>query len=460
MQGLDHTLSHSAASRALGGTTFGLVNDAGTLFTNPALLSTLTSLQFSIGGVLNASDLTQDQQYAPLKYYSNFSLLLEGRTGEIPDPDSSRPRLNPGDVVQRPYDRIGPDWTATRNRTFPVEAVLAVPFELGGTIVTVGAGAVRYADMNDFYQNNNVLSPAILSERPIPVQRPPNDSIPTIVQWSQYMRSREGFLQGYGAAVSAYLFGRLSLGASGMLIRGSTDDFEQHLSRGRLTFYQNFFRLDSVYGRIARTGTSEFRGAEFTLSGMYRTPHVIFGFAAKPPVTITRDFAATEVTDTTGAATSARVSGSDRIRLPWRGTFGIAIVPIEKLLLGLEYEIRSFGSASYTSSGGSQTNPWLSSSVFHLGVQYAAFDWLVLRGGLREQAEVFEPAGNPLAGDPVRTSVYSAGVGVNIAGIRVDATYEYTLLKYQDVWGSAVSFNSIRRHEFMANVAYVIPALW
>lgn len=461
MQGVDKNQLHSSASRAMGGTLFGLTGDAGLMFANPASLHDLQAIQLYLGGTHYASTVAQSQHYAPLKYYSNFSLLLEGLTASIPNPRPDTTRvLNAGDTVQRPYDSIGPNWSRSKSKTLPIHALLAVPLSAGEMKFAAGLGVVEYADLNNFYQNNNVLTPAILSERPIPTPRPPNDSIPTLVRWWQRLHSREGSLRGYGAAVSASLFDHLSLGVSGMIIRGSADDLEQQISRGRMTFYTNFFRLDSLYGRITRTGTSDFRGSEFTISGMYRTGHVTFGFSAKPPTTITRTYATTLVVDTTGVASSSAASGEDKMRLPWRGTLGIAIKPGERLLLGLEYEFRSFASAVYTQANGTESTPWLSAAVYHFGVQYMPADWLMLRGGLREQSEVFESEGNPIVGEPVSWTVYSAGVGVQLAGIRVNLTYEYALMKYQDVWGSAVSFNSDKRHTLSADISYEIPSLW
>ena len=108
-------------------------------------------------------------------------------------------------------------------------------------------------------------------------------------------------------------------------------------------------------------------------------------------------------------------------------------------------------------SGGTDTSPWLSSSVFHAGAEYTPEPWLALRVGIRGQAEVFEPEGNPIAGEPVTFSVYSAGFGLFHAGVRLNVAYEYSLMKYQDVWGSAVSMNSLKRNTIVADLSYELP---
>ncbi len=461
LQGLDHNTLLSAASRAAGGISIGIQNDIGLMFANPATLQSVTGNQLSLGAIQGFSSADQEQRYGPLKYYNNFSLLMEGRTNEIPNPDTIRGTPNAGDTVQRPFDTISPNWSRTKNRGLPLQALLAVPFSVGELRFVAGAGAIQYADLNNYYQNNNVLTPSILSERPLPTVRPPNDSLPVLAQWSQYIRSRSGTIRGYGLALSGEIpDANIAVGVSGMILDGSTDDFVQRVSRGRLTFYTQYFRLDSVYGQSANTGSSDYSGQEYTLSGIYRGQYVSLGFAVKPPTTITRKYSTLVSVDTTGTAVLSTVSGEDKLKLPWRGTVGLSFNLAANLRFGLEYEVRAYESAEYTGSDNTVTNPWLSSSIIHTGVEYQPSAWLSLRAGLRGQAEVFEPEGNPIAGEPVSFSVYSAGCGFSYAGLRLNITYEYALVKYQDVWGSAISLNTDRRHSLVADVAYEMPSIW
>jgi hypothetical protein len=82
-----------------------------------------------------------------------------------------------------------------------------------------------------------------------------------------------------------------------------------------------------------------------------------------------------------------------------------------------------------------------------------------LRGGLRGDAEVFETEGNPIAGQPVTGTIFSAGFGVNLAGIRVNVAYENSNLKYEDIWASAVNKNRDRRYAIVADLSYQLPLL-
>jgi len=460
VQGLDRNTLQSSVSRSLGGVTVGIQNDIGLMFQNPASLSSLDGMHISVGGLQQFQRVEQIQHYAPVKYYSNLSLLLEGLTGSIPDPDSLLGGATAQDTVQRPFDTIGPNWSRSHDATPQLQAFLAVPLKVADVEIVAGIGAVEYADLNYFYQHNNVLSPSILSERPLPTPRPPSNADPTLVEWSQRMSSRDGFIRGYGIAFSGSLQDiGITVGFSGMILQGESDDFEQSVSRGKMTFFTNAFRLDSVYERVTTTTASEYSGEEFTLALLYRTDHVTLGFTVRPPTRIGRSYTSLVSEDSTGVPSVTTVTGRDRIRLPWRGSVGLALMPREDLMLSMQYDIRPYESAGYKIAG-RETFPWLSSSAFGIGVEYRPIPWIQLRCGIRGKAEVFEPEGNPIPGESVTTSVYSAGFGVLYGGARLNVVYEYFLLKYQDVWGSAVSMNRTRSQGFTANLAYEIPWEW
>ncbi|MCI0691933.1 hypothetical protein L0337_07995 [candidate division KSB1 bacterium] len=453
-QGLNRYALHSAAARAMGGVTIGVRQDIGLMFQNPAALQSLQGMQVSLGGLQLSQDAKQEQNYAPVRYYPNLSLLLEGLTAQIPNPDTTLFGFTAQDTVQRPFDNIDPNWSRSKNHSTSLQALLAVPLSLGNVKVVAGIGAVEYADLNHYYQNNNVLSPAILSQRPLPTFRPTDDN-PINVDWSQTVRSREGSIQGYGIALAGSV-GSLSIGLSGLVLDGSSDDYEQEIARGRLTFFSNAFRADSAYGRMTKTGTSDFSGREFTLSSILTGRYVSVGFSVKPPATITRKYTTQVETEATGTPSLSTFQGEDKLKLPWRGTLGLSLAPRENLMLGLEYEFRPYEAARYIDSEDAETSPWLSASLFRVGAEYRVATWLALRGGMRGDAEIFQPEGNYIDGEPVTYTVYSAGLGVFYSGLRLNVTYENALMKYQDIWASAISKNSERRHVVVAQLSYEI----
>jgi opacity protein-like surface antigen len=462
-QGFDHYLLHSAAGRSMGGISIGIKNDPGLMFQNPAAMQSIESIQVSLGGSYYSTESKQQQSFAPVRYYPNLSLLLESLTDQIPDPPPDTSQWAFGtlqDTVQRPFDDMKPDWSRLKNDNLPLQVTLAVPVRFGNIKFVAGLGAVKYADLNYYYQNNNVLSPDILSQRPLPTNRPTDDN-PLEVNWIQSMRSRSGFIQGYGFSLAGSLEDyNLTVGFGGLFLEGSSDDFEQEISRGNLTFYSNAFRIDSVYSRITKTGTSDFSGQEFTLSSIIESQHVNFGFSLKLPTTITRKYEMSLSNDTTGTASLSSFDGEDKLELPLRGTIGLSFKPKENLTLGIEYEFRPYESVKYINSKSTETSFWLSASLFRAGLEFKATPWLALRGGMRGQAEIFQSEGNKLENEPVSYTVYSAGIGIIYSGLYLNIAYENSVMKYQDIWASAISKNSFRNHTLLANFSYEIPWKW
>ncbi len=471
VQGANNVTLQSVASRAAGGLTLGVRNDASVMFSNPSLLSSVANFQISLGGMQQSTFTKQNQLYGGLQSHSAFSLLVEGVTDWISDPDTILGTPSLSDTVQRPFDKIGSDWSHKKNKPLPIQAFIAVPFVLENIPFVAGAGVVEYANLNRFYQNNNCFSPSVLSVLNGTIATAPLATNPYITQWYQYSQERSGSLPGYGIALSASPMKNLSVGVSGMFIKGSTEDYEARLGRGQMVFYNNALRL-TKQGMLnyTKTGTSKYQATEVTLSANYRTSRVTVGFSVKPPMTITRDFSWQMASDSVSAVSRVNYrldslhttwttlnEGEDKVKLPWRGTVGVSVDVRNDLTIGVEYEIRPFAAAVVTGADGVESQPWLSGSLWHAGLEFRPADWLALRGGVRQNAEVFEPLSNPIRGEPVRYSVYSLGAGFFMANFRLSIAYEYSDMKYVDTWSNAASINQEIRNNFVASVGYDIP---
>jgi len=477
-QGLSRTTNPSATARAAGGVTFGIQQDVSFMFTNPASLTSLKGLQLSIGGLQRSGYLRQDQRYSGVQGTSALAPLLEGTTGSISDPDTNAfyngtkvSLRTQADSVQRPFDAIGPNWSRTKSKTVPVQFFAAAPFTLGSISMVGGVGAIEYANLGWYYQNNNCLSPSVLSVVNGTISTSGLNANPYAVQWYQYYHQRDGSIFGYGGAIAATLNEKLSVGVSGMILKGSTDDLETRVGRGRMLFFTSSMRLDKPgMSSYTKTGTSDYSGMELSLSADYKSQYFEFGFSVKPPSKITRTFSmvmskdSVSVTkqglskvDSVHVFTNSSFSGEDNINLPWRGTVGFGLKLKENLTFGISYEVRSYASAEYTSSDGMVSNPWLSCSIIHIGGEYRANAWLFLRAGVTSYAEVFQPLTAGIRGEPVNYPVYALGASVRVANGTLNLTYEYSDMKYVDTWSNAVSINREISNTIVASFTYEIP---
>jgi opacity protein-like surface antigen len=334
-----------------------------------------------------------------------------------------------------------------------------------------GLGAVEYANLKWYYQNNNCFSPSVLSLLNGTISTSGLNANPYAVQWYQYSQQRDGSIYGYGGALSAMLSEKFSVGLSGMILKGSTDDMEVRVGRGRMLFFTSSLRLDRPgTTSFTKTGTSDYSGAEFTLSAEYTSRYFNFGFSVKPPSTITRSFKTTFWQDSVAAskrflskidsihvATTTSFSGEDKMELPLRGSAGFGLRLRENLTFGITYEIRSYASAQYTGTDGTTTNPWLSCSILHFGGEYVANSWLVLRGGVTNYQEVYQPLTAGIRGEPVNYPVYALGCGINFGNAVLNITYEYSDMKFVDTWSNAVSINRQFTNSIVASLSYELP---
>ncbi|MCX6138726.1 MAG: hypothetical protein NTV54_14690 [Ignavibacteriales bacterium] len=478
LQGLNHLQLQSAAARGAGGTTIGVNNDASMMFTNPSGLSACTGIQISIGSGQQSTDAKQEQHYGGLQGFSAFSLLMEGTTGSLSDPDTSKTYngtkvkiTDQTDSVQRPFDAIGPNWSRSKTNILPLQAFVAVPVTIGNIRFVVGAGMAEYANLNWYYQNNNCLSPSVLSVLNGTISTSTLNANPYRTQWYQYYQQRDGSINGYGGSIAATVFGKLALGASAMMLSGSTTDDEVRVGRGRMEFYNSSLRLIKQ-GSVSytKTGTSDYSGEEYTASAEYTARNFSIGVSVKPPTTITRKYSSTMVWDSLAATSrldgrvdsvhitrTSTVAGKDNMELPWRGTLGVALNIRNNVTLHLDYEVRSFASAKYSGADGTVTQPWVSSSIFHVGAEYRPYTWLALRAGSTSYVETFEPLSSALRGDGVSYPIYSAGCGISFAHATLNIAYEYSDRKFVDTWSNAASINNLVTNTIVADLSYEIP---
>jgi len=455
IQALNHTTSPSAASRSMGGLTLSSHNDITTMLANPAALQTLEGVQLSVGGLWEYKTNEQSQRWYSLDWMSMFDLFMEGKTAALRDPiiDTIRVR-NPTyqDSVQR--NGRDPNWSRKENQFIPLRLFAAAPFTIAGMKFTVGLGVVEYANVNYYYANKTAFN-RNLDYITLPISTDPN---PVRADWWADTRSREGSIPGYGGALAATIAENVSVGVSGTYFSGTVEDRQSREGYGQLYFFSKDFRYSANPYNMTWQSTSTVSGLELTFSSVYRTEKVVFGVSVTPPTSINRDFTTTG--DSTNGTTTVVLpvdTGSDKLRLPWRGSIGLGITLRSNVLLGAEYEYKPYESAEYTDKNGMVTKPWLDCSSFHFGLEYMPVDVVSVRLGYQTTSEVFEQQGNALHGDPVAYSVYSAGVGLRVLqSIQLNLGYEYTDMHYEDNWNLNTNVNRDIRNTLFASMSYTL----
>jgi hypothetical protein len=473
IQGLDQFSIAGIRSRAMGGTGVASANDASALFSNPASLNP-SFLEVRAGGLLGATMNQQTQDWVPMRPIPGLSVLFEGLTGTIKTPDSlgiAGLPLSAWSTLQKQYDDIQPNWKKNSSGTRPLSLVAALPLTVAGINVAAGLGVSQVINLDQYYQNNNSMSPYLGQERPDPfLITARNDTLH--VKWYQYTRVRDGSVYGITPGFSIAILPGLRIGASAAFLTGSSDDNERRVERGHINIaisngVGTNFMVDTVYYLQSKVGTSKYSGTMLNLGIYFEQERYSLGVTIKPPMQITRTWDR-DVTslDTTKKPFPIRIdnltnrtyheSGTDNIKFPFSYALGIVIKPTNKWTAAFDYELKYFADVELSSASNSTvTHPWVNpKGALRIGAEYRASDDIAFRGGYREDVQAFSPDGSAIIDEPARGGIYSLGGGLALGKISVDFAYEYSILKYQDIYQSNVNYITREQHQFMMEIAY------
>jgi hypothetical protein len=470
IQGLEQSSLYDVRAIGMGGAGLASGTNASLVFINPAGLAKIDGMDFRVAGNLTARLQKQTQEWIPNRLYPGLSLLMEDKWGSIQAPTDTggNPITDPWEQLQKPFDTMGPNWARKANRTSPLSVAFAMPIVIEGVPVVVGVGGTRAINLDTYYQNNNITDPLLGQYRPAPLHElVQGDTLR--VRWYQTLMNRKGSIWGITAGAGARLTD-FSFGASGTYYTGKSDDMEQRLDRGFLTFVYNRFRIqDTVKYLGGRTGTSTYSGFKGSLSAQYDQPRFTLAVTVDLPYTINRKFSnvfhsrqdilvqrspdsvATTIIDSISA-------GTDKVHYPLAITIGARIAPFQKWIFAFDYELRNLDHVDYTPAGGTALRPWLTAPSFRLGAEYQWQDWLAFRGGYREVALPYAPEGAAIIGEPIVQAVYTAGIGTCVYGVDIDIAYEYGRIDYQDAWQSNVNTNVLNQNSVTMQLGYRFAA--
>ena len=473
MEGLDHTSNSSALSKSMGGVTIPLQQNISLMFANPAGFSTIDGIQVSVGGTQTIATLKHTEQWYPMVYYGNISILMDGTVRNI-DTSGMKHAIAtpkwPGDTLRKPFDNIWPAWSHNQNKIQIPDVFVAMPLNIAGNKASVGVGVSDYANLDYFYRNNNTLS-ADFGLMIIPSTTGVKDSVRD--NWSQSTHYRMGAIHSYGAAFSMVINDNFSAGISGRYLNGSSDDYDLNLGRGVVwviggqssfaiwKLNAGYIRCDSVNYQSSLVGTSDYKGCEFTASGTYRNKNVIVGFSITPPSTITKKFSGKLTCDTAqtidykASHYTCDTSFTEKMKLPIKINLGIGFNVRSNVFIAAEYDYCPYSSAKLEKNG-TTTEPWLDASTFHFGADWSPIDILAIRFGYRKQIETFHAEYSAL-NDPIKSNAYSLGVGVKcIPNLVLNIAYEYYERKYEDSWIYRYNVDMMTVNTLSAELVYTL----
>jgi len=156
------------------------------------------------------------------------------------------------------------------------------------------------------------------------------------------------------------------------------------------------------------------------------------------------------------ARSSYHESGRDNVKFPLAFAVGFVLTPTDKWTFAFDYEIRNLANAEWTTqTTGTVARPWVNKSAnWRLGAEYRVSEMLALRGGYHEDLQSFAPDGSAIVDKPASGEIFSLGAGINVGSVLLNFAYEYSVLKYQDVYQSNINYNARQQHQVMVECAY------
>ncbi len=473
LQGLDQSTLHDVRSIGMGGAITASGSNASVLFANPAGLTKVGSLEFRVSGEFSSLLNKQTQRWVPNRYFTGLSLLMEDSWRDIKSPmvNDTTKVTDPWEQLQKPFDQLGPNWTRTTSSSRPLSIAAALPLKLDDITIVFGLGGAEIVDLSHYFQNNNVTDPMLGSYRPYPIgELQASDTLRA--RWYQTIRSRDGEIYGVTPAIGIAVDG-FSAGVSATYYTGTSDDMERRTDSGFLTFLYNRFRVqDTVRFHSSSSVTSDYSGIGLTLGFRIEQPPFSVGGSFRLPYTITREYTgkyssreevilASMKFNPARTADSVRttiveraLSGKDETAFPFSYTIGVMLRPFDRWTIAFDVEVRSLNQAEVKSGTSAVSKPWLGAPSFSLGAEYRPWKVLSLRCGYYERTQIFTTEGSAIIGEPVKSTAYTLGAGSEYMGIILDVAYEYSSLRYQDLWQSNINLNGQYRHRVMAEIGF------
>lgn len=467
-QGLMESRSLSVKSAAMGGAFTALSGDISSLFTNPAGLSGIKQIQFTVSANNFSRQWRENQDYRPDRYFVTLPFYLEGLY--IPDPANNgkwdyqlAQDTNYNYIVKEPklgvdaFSEDAADWTEKKNKFGFTNLAAAIPFSLAGKNLVAAVAFNVDNNFYDFDRNDTYLDPHIgYFEYGGDISRV--DGLKTLnMKWSRYLRERIGTLNNITGGLSIELTEDLFLGAGFNIMWGESDD-RMSISRvgDFLLSNQQRFMFSYIDASYLESGTSEYSSTSFNLGMIYEFNRFKVGIKAVLPYTLKREWNYTQVTNDTTTVTGS-ISGTDNFKVPAVFSFGLGFNPVDKFVVAFDYEYAPYSKAEFDlQSNDPSFKKWVNRNIIRFGFEYQAFDFLTFLGGYQSIPQVYVPDGAAVTDRGPEANSYNLGLSLNLFFGRIDIAYELRVLKYYDSYFSNTNYAFEKSNNLMIGYTFLL----
>ena len=169
-----------------------------------------------------------------------------------------------------------------------------------------------------------------------------------VLNWSEYLRQRSGSVNNIAAAASYKLNEYINLGLGFNYQWGNSDDYQSLTRVGVFDLIrENRFRFSYVDAVTQQVGTSDFKWTDLYAGVQLNLDHFSLGVKVNLPYTITRDWQISTTSADSISSNTISTSGSDKLKIPAKYTFGAAFAPLDNFLISVDYEYQPLSDAEY-----------------------------------------------------------------------------------------------------------------
>ena len=468
-QGFGNISEPNASALGMGGAYSSLSGNVDVMNYNPAGLTGINELQFSVSGGHIVRQWTENQVYNPNRLFVTLPFYLERLY--IPDPANNRFRDN--DVfyegladslyaVARPdtgleaYSDEAADWKKTERKTGPTNFSIAYPMTIAGKNIVLAAAWNKKLDFYNYDRNETYLDPHIgYTEYDMPELVDGTDSVDIV--WSDFERQRLGSMQELRGAIALDLTDVVKIGMSVHYFTGETED-TQILDRiGWFRLYdENRFAFSYDTMSVSTSGSSTFSGLKSELGLQLVYDAFSVGLNLKLPYNVTRESDYMTTTIDTASSNTVSVKNTETFRVPFAYTFGVNFRPTEKFMFSLDYDVNRYSKAEWDIANDDSTHrDWVDQMVLKFGLQYSPSEFLSLRAGYRSIPQVFVPDGAAFRDRGPEAQSWTLGAGLDFGQFgMLNAAWEFRQLKYNDQYFSNANYSKELTQNILISYQY------
>ncbi|MCK5504887.1 MAG: hypothetical protein KAJ10_06975 [Thermodesulfovibrionia bacterium] len=469
-QGITNSNDNGVKATAMGSAVTSLSGDVSSIFYNPAGLSTIANIQFSIAGNGSSISWRENQNWRPNRYFVTLPFYLEGLYTPDPEEDGmydhervwtddfqidSTYIVNPPDLGLDPYSEEAGDWNSTSSSFTFNNVAVAIPFNISGEKFVASTAYNRKVNIEDYDRNETYLDPYIGYLEYGEIGRV-NGVDTLIMDWYDYKRSISGEIDNLVFAIAYDISDIIKLGLGMNISWGSSTDLQSlsgvgvfHLIR------QQRFKYWHKDEYSETKGESDYSATSFNLGMQFDFNQFKFGFKIDLPYTLEKNWNYTQTFQDTNGTVSSNSSGTNKAEIPAIFNFGVSFQPVSNFIVAIDYE---YAPLSETSFSLSQEYPyfkgWVDKHTFRFGIDYAPWDFLSILAGYRNMPTNFVPDGAAVRDSAPKANSYTFGLSFPTVFGRFDLTYEYRLLQYYDSYYSNTNYNTIEYNNLLLGYTY------